>query len=165
MAPQHHHKLYVQLCLLTYCKDNNYGIRRGETQTACSTEQHKSTRLKARHVMVGTCTLLNMSPVTSISSSSQVSTCVQKPVTPQNSQYSRPPVKRQKKKSDRTIRFHYGQPALGKGKIHPWTDHKGPEGEQRYNSALSLTSALNGGGWSAPRPGRFTPGKDPVPTV
>ena len=34
-----------------------------------------------------------------------------------------------------------------------------------YSSTLSLTSALVGGGWSAPRPGRFTPGKDPVPTV
>ena len=31
--------------------------------------------------------------------------------------------------------------------------------------ALSLTSALDGGGWSIPRPGRFTPGKDPVLTV
>ena len=28
-----------------------------------------------------------------------------------------------------------------------------------------LTSALDGGGWSTPRPGRFTPRKDPVPTV
>jgi hypothetical protein len=28
-----------------------------------------------------------------------------------------------------------------------------------------LTSALEGGGWSSPRPGRFTPGKDPVPIV
>jgi hypothetical protein len=28
-----------------------------------------------------------------------------------------------------------------------------------------MTSALGGSGWSAPRPGRFTPGKDPVPTV
>jgi hypothetical protein len=28
-----------------------------------------------------------------------------------------------------------------------------------------LTSALEGGGCSVPRPGRFTPGKDPVPTV
>jgi hypothetical protein len=28
-----------------------------------------------------------------------------------------------------------------------------------------VTSALEGSGWSAPRPGRFTPGKDPVPTV
>jgi hypothetical protein len=28
-----------------------------------------------------------------------------------------------------------------------------------------VTSALEGGEWSAPRPGRFTPGKDPVPIV
>jgi hypothetical protein len=28
-----------------------------------------------------------------------------------------------------------------------------------------LTSALEGGGWSAPRPSRFIPGKDPVPIV
>jgi hypothetical protein len=34
-----------------------------------------------------------------------------------------------------------------------------------YSSALSLTSELDGGGWSTPRPGRFTPGKDPVPIV
>jgi hypothetical protein len=27
------------------------------------------------------------------------------------------------------------------------------------------TSALGGVGWSAPRPGRSTPGKDPVPIV
>ena len=26
-----------------------------------------------------------------------------------------------------------------------------------------MTLALRWGGWSAPRPGRFTPGKDPVP--
>jgi len=31
----------------------------------------------------------------------------------------------------------------------------------RYSSTLSLTSELDGGGWSAPRPGRFTPGKRP----
>jgi hypothetical protein len=36
---------------------------------------------------------------------------------------------------------------------------------KRYSSTLSLTSALNRGGWSASGPGRFTPGKDPVPTV
>ena len=30
---------------------------------------------------------------------------------------------------------------------------------------LFLTSALDGGEWSTPRPGRFTPGKDPVPIV
>jgi hypothetical protein len=28
-----------------------------------------------------------------------------------------------------------------------------------------VTSALDGGGWSAPRPGRFTTGIDPVPIV
>jgi hypothetical protein len=32
--------------------------------------------------------------------------------------------------------------------------------------ALSfLDPALEGGGWSAPRPGRFTPGKEPVPII
>ena len=30
----------------------------------------------------------------------------------------------------------------------------------RYSSTLSLTSELDRGGWSAPRPGRFTPGKE-----
>jgi hypothetical protein len=49
-----------------------------------------------------------------------------------------------------------------KGKAHPRT---GPEGEYRYISALSLTSALDGGRWSTPRPGRFTPGKELVPIV
>ena len=34
-----------------------------------------------------------------------------------------------------------------------------------YSSTLPSTSALDGGGWSKPRPGRFTPGKDPVPIV
>ena len=46
----------------------------------------------------------------------------------------------------------------GKSKVHPRTGHEGPEGEYRYSSTLSLTLALNQGGWSTPRPGRFTPG-------
>ena len=50
-------------------------------------------------------------------------------------------------------------------KVRPRTGHEGPEGEQRYSSTLSLTSALDGCGWSTPRLGRFTPRKDPVPTV
>jgi len=50
-----------------------------------------------------------------------------------------------------------------KDKIHPRTGHDDPEVEQRYSSALSLTSALYGAGGSTPRPGRFTPGKDSVP--
>jgi hypothetical protein len=52
-----------------------------------------------------------------------------------------------------------------KGKVLPRTGHEGPEGEYRYSSTLSLTSALDRGGWSTPRPGRFTPGNDPVPIV
>ena len=52
-----------------------------------------------------------------------------------------------------------------KGKVHPTACHEGPEGGQRCSSTFSLTSALNGGGWSTPRPGRFTPGNEPAPTV
>ena len=37
--------------------------------------------------------------------------------------------------------------------------------EYSYSSTLSLTSALGGCGGSAPRPGRFTPVKDPVPII
>jgi hypothetical protein len=52
-----------------------------------------------------------------------------------------------------------------KGKGHPITGHQGPrEGVEVKRYSFS-TSALEGGGWSAPCPGRFTPGKDPVPIV
>ena len=54
---------------------------------------------------------------------------------------------------------------LKKGKVKPRTGHEGPEAEQRYSCTLSLTSALDGGGWSTPRPGRFAPGNNPVPIV
>ena len=40
------------------------------------------------------------------------------------------------------------------------TDNEGPEGEYRNSSTLSLTSVLDWFGWSVPRPGRFTPGKE-----
>ena len=52
-----------------------------------------------------------------------------------------------------------------KAKVLPITGHEGPEGEYRYSSTLSWPRRLDGGGWSAPRPGRFTPGKDLVPIV
>jgi hypothetical protein len=45
-----------------------------------------------------------------------------------------------------------------KGKVQPIRSHEDPEGEQMYSSTLPSTSALVGGGWSTPRPGRFTPG-------
>jgi hypothetical protein len=51
-----------------------------------------------------------------------------------------------------------------KGKVHPRTGHEDPE-EYRYSSTLSLTSTLDDGVWSAPRPGRFTPGTNPVRIV
>ena len=37
---------------------------------------------------------------------------------------------------------------------------KAQEGEQRYSYILSLTSALDGGGWSMPHPCRETPAKE-----
>jgi rRNA maturation protein Nop10 len=46
---------------------------------------------------------------------------------------------------------------MTKGKIHPRTGHGGPDGEKRYSCTLSLTSVLDGGRWSTPRPGHFTP--------
>ena len=52
-----------------------------------------------------------------------------------------------------------------KGTVHPRTGHEGPEGEKRYGSTLSLTSALDKGGWSMPHLCHFTPRKDSVPTV
>ena len=58
-----------------------------------------------------------------------------------------------------------GGKGKGKDKVHPTTDHEGPVGEQMYSSTPLSTSALDGGGWSTPRPGRFTPGKDPIPIV
>ena len=67
-----------------------------------------------------------------------------------------------------TLRRSYSRNAIsdfgnGKGKAHPRTGHEGPEGEQMYSSTLPATSALDGGGWSTPRPGRTTPGKKQVP--
>ena len=34
-----------------------------------------------------------------------------------------------------------------------------------YSSTLPSASELDEGGWSTPRPGRFTPRKDPVPII
>jgi rRNA maturation protein Nop10 len=46
-----------------------------------------------------------------------------------------------------------------KGTVQPKSGSEGPEAEYKYNPILSLTSVLIGGGWSMPRPGRFTPGE------
>jgi hypothetical protein len=47
----------------------------------------------------------------------------------------------------------------GKGKVHPRTGHEGPQREYRYNYFFFNLGA-RWGGWSKPRPGRFTPGKE-----
>ena len=48
----------------------------------------------------------------------------------------------------------------GKGKVRPTAGYEGPEGQYTITSTFSLTSALDGGGWLTPRPGRFIPKKD-----
>jgi hypothetical protein len=48
----------------------------------------------------------------------------------------------------------------GKGKDHTGTSHEGPKGKRWYSSTLSLTSALDGVGWSMLRSGCFTLGKE-----
>ena len=48
----------------------------------------------------------------------------------------------------------------GKGKLHPRTSNEGTEREFIYTCVRSLTSVLELGGCSAPRPGRFTPRKE-----
>jgi len=45
-------------------------------------------------------------------------------------------------------------------KVQPTVSHEGPEGKKLYNSTLSLTSTLDRGVLSKPRPGRFAPGKE-----
>ena len=42
------------------------------------------------------------------------------------------------------------------GKVQPRTGQEGPQGEQMYCSTLSSTWAIDGVGWSTPRPGRST---------
>ena len=55
---------------------------------------------------------------------------------------------------------------VGKSKVELKIGHEGRKGEWRYISTLSLTLALDGGGWSPPRPDRFNPGeRDSVPTI
>ena len=46
-----------------------------------------------------------------------------------------------------------------KDKIDPRTSHEGQRGVE-YSSTLSLTLMLDGGGWSVPCSGHFTPRKE-----
>jgi hypothetical protein len=49
---------------------------------------------------------------------------------------------------------------LKKGIVCSKTGCEIPEREQKFNSTLSVTSAVDGGGWLTPRPGRSVPGKE-----
>ena len=51
----------------------------------------------------------------------------------------------------------------GKGKGHPRTGHEGPDGEKRYSSTLSLTSALDGVGGQRHAPAALPPRKTRYP--
>ena len=52
-----------------------------------------------------------------------------------------------------------------KDKGHPRMGHEDPEGESRYSSTRSLTSALAGVGGQGHAAAAIPPGKDPVPFV
>jgi hypothetical protein len=48
---------------------------------------------------------------------------------------------------------------IGEGKFYPSAGREDPAGEYRYSCTHSLTSPLDGGGFSTPRSGKFNPGK------
>jgi hypothetical protein len=58
------------------------------------------------------------------------------------------------------FRFQVAARFITVRKVHHRTGHEGPEWDMTYSSSLSLTLALDGGGWSAPRPGCFVPRKE-----
>jgi len=51
----------------------------------------------------------------------------------------------------------------GKSTVHPRSGHEGPEGEKRYSSTLSLTSALVGVGGQRHASADLPPGKTRYP--
>jgi hypothetical protein len=46
-------------------------------------------------------------------------------------------------------------------KVNTRTGHEGPEGEEKCNLTLSLTSPPDREGWPRPRPAAFLPGETP----
>jgi hypothetical protein len=69
--------------------------------------------------------------------------------------------------SGRTMALGSTQPLtkMSKGNGHPITGHQQPRGGVEVYLYSFSTLALAGGWWSAPCPGCFTPGKEPVPIV
>ena len=56
-----------------------------------------------------------------------------------------------------------GKKGKGKRKVHPSTGHEDTEGNLRYSSTLSLTSALDGVGGQRHAPAALPPGKTRYP--
>ena len=54
--------------------------------------------------------------------------------------------------------INYSDRKLSLCKVHPRRSREAPDGEKRYSCTLSLTSALDGSGWSTERPGCLNPG-------
>jgi hypothetical protein len=71
--------------------------------------------------------------------------------------------------SDAKRKYYINLQVLGKNqqkksKVVPLRSIEGHLGDRRYSSYSFLTSALEGGEWSASRPGRaLPPGKEPPP--
>jgi hypothetical protein len=57
------------------------------------------------------------------------------------------------------LSFHVCE-VKGKYKFHLRTGNDGQEGKYKFICTLSLTLALEAGGWLTPHPGPFTPGKE-----
>jgi hypothetical protein len=60
---------------------------------------------------------------------------------------------------DVSLQMHLGKSSLI-GEVRARRGHEDAEGEYRYSYTLSITSALEGDGYSRSLPGRFTPGKE-----
>ena len=67
--------------------------------------------------------------------------------------------------SVRNLSFKLSKGKNIKGKVLPRAGHERPGGDYRYCFTLTLTTALDVGEWSKPRPSRFTPRKEPVRVV
>ena len=63
------------------------------------------------------------------------------------------------------VHFTCGTKVCVKVKFSLWQATKAQRVSRGNSPTPSCPRHLDGGGWSAPRPGRFTPGKDLVPIV
>ena len=127
-GPQFPHH-WVRLCYISTNSDNTR-LTNGFSLTPQSKERPSPIRLSRDSQTVNE--VFDTSPLTNFRHVpfNQLSTCFLQTVL---------------SKSDQVCRFH------------PFIDHEGPQGQQRYSSTLFQTSALEGGEGSASRPGSTLP--------